>query len=316
MKILALIGGRRNSSSEAMAKLALLGAKNAGGESVEVEAVRLLDLNIQPCTGCNACVDGLLTAKGVGNCVRKDDFPWLAEKIMEADGIIVSLPIFEKTVPGYFKDLCDRCGPGMDAALRSVSKKVREEKGLKEMPDARTWKRRAVAFIAHGGSDWNQSMMPVMMHFAIPLNMEIVDQLLIPWDRQKLLDEANVERLQETGAHMFRSLQEMPEKMTYIGMKGICPVCHNNVFRLGETANDASCACCGITGILRIDEEGKVSVDFTEEEKSLSHVLMGGKFKHLDDMREIGANAGDLMPVIMETKKRYSQLFENSRPGS
>ncbi len=315
MKLLALIGGRKNSSSEAMAKLALQGAKERGGDAVEVTAVRLLDLEILPCTGCNACVDGLLSGSGVGNCVRKDDFQWLTEQIMEADGIIVSLPIFEKTVPGYFKDLCDRSGPGMDAALRLMSKKLREERGIAEMPDPRTWKRRAVAFIAHGGSDWNQSMMPVMMHFAIPLNLEIVDQLLIPWDRQKLLEAQTVRRLKETGAHLFRCLSEMPEEMPYIGMKGICPVCHNSVFRLGETASEASCACCGITGTLRIDAEGRVHVDFEEKELTQSHVKMGGKFKHLSDMRDIGAGARDLMPKILETKKTYSQLFENTTPS-
>lgn len=313
MKLLALIGGRRNSSSEAMAKLALQGAVEAGGVDVQVTAIRLLDLNIRPCTGCNVCVDGLLSGKGVGNCTQHDDFPWLAEQIMEADGIIVSLPIFEKTVPGYFKDLCDRCGPGMDAALRLMSKKLRQERGIDEMPDQRTWKRRAVSFIAHGGSDWNQSMMPVMMHFAVPLNMEIVDQILIPWDRQALLHEDTVSRLKNSGAHLFRCLKEMPETMPYIGMKGICPVCHNNVFRLGEKVTEASCACCGMNGTLVVDQEGNVSVEFPPEELEHSHVRMGGKFKHLSDMRDIGANAKDLMPQILSVKKAYSQLFPNAK---
>lgn len=312
MKILALMGGRPGSSSEAMAKLALEGAREAGAD--ELTAVRLLDLNIGPCTGCNACVDGLLQGTGVGACVRRDDFQWLTEQIMESDGIIVSLPIFEKTVPGYFKDLCDRAGPGMDAALRLASKKIRESKGIAEMPDARTWKRRAVSFIAHGGSDWNQTMMPVMMHFAIPLNLEIVDQQLFPWDRRKLLDEGVAERLKESGRHMVRSLREMPEKMEYIGMKGICPVCHNSVFRLGETADDVSCGLCGITGKLVIGEDGRLSVEFSEEELAVSQVHMGGKFKHLDDMKNIGAVPPEVTEKIRDAKKEYCALFPNTKP--
>ncbi len=314
MKLLALIGGRKGSSSEAMAKLALEGAREAGAPIEDITAVRLLDLNIQPCTGCNACVDGLLSGSGIGDCVRKDDFQWLTEQIMESDGIIVSLPIFEKTVPGYFKDLCDRSGPGMDPALRMVSKKIREEKGIEEMPDPRSWKRRAVSFIAHGGSDWNQTMMPVMMHFAVSLNLEIVDQILYPWDRRKLLDTSVVDRLKESGRHLYQSLCDMPEKMEYIGEEGICPVCHNNVFRLGKNANEASCGLCGMTGTLKVDENGKVSVEFTEEEMKVSHLLMGGHFKHLDDMKMIGAVPPEVTQQILDAKKEYCGLFENTRP--
>jgi len=312
MKILALIGGRKGSSSEAMAKLALQGAKEAGAD--ELMAVRLLDLNIGPCTGCNACVDGLLSGRGVGVCVRKDDFQWLAEQIMESDGIIVSLPIFEKTVPGYFKDLCDRSGPGMDAALRMASKKIREKKGIAQMPDERTWKRRAISFIAHGGSDWNQAMMPVMMHFAVPLNMEIVDQQLYEWDRRKLLDDQVVERLKASGRHLYQSLAEMPGQMKYIGMEGICPVCHNSVFRLGAYATEASCSLCGMTGTLKIDSDGRVSVEFSEEEKRTSQVLMGGKFKHLEDMKNIGNVPAEVTQQILDKKKAFCSLFENTIP--
>ncbi len=314
MKILALIGGRKNSSSEAMAKLALQGAVEIGGSDIDVTAVRLLDLNIKHCTGCNACVDGLLSGTGIGNCVLQDDFPWLTEHLMQADGIIISLPIFEKTVPGYFKDLCDRCGPGMDAALRLMSKRLRKEQGNQTLPDSRTWKRRAVSFIAHGGSDWNQMMMPVMMHFAVPLNMEIVDQILIPWDRQALLHEKNIIRLKESGAHLYSCLHQMSETMPYIGMDGLCPVCHNNVFRLGKTVGQTSCACCGITGTLSVDSKGNVSIIFTSEEQRMSHMQMEGKFKHMDDMRTIGSDAKDLMPQILSVKKKYSHLFSNSIP--
>ena len=312
MKILALMGGRPGSSSEAMAKLVLEGAREAGAE--ELTAVRLLDLNIGPCTGCNACVDGLLQGTGDGMCVRRDDYQWLAEQILDSDGIVVSLPIFEKTVPGYFKDLCDRSGPGMDAALRMAAKKIREARGMPGGPDERTWKRRAVSFIAHGGSDWNQTMMPVMMHFAIPLNLEIVDQQLIPWDRRKLLDEGVAEGLRRSGRHLCRSLREMPERMEYIGMPGLCPACHNSVFRLGATASEVSCGLCGITGTLHIGPDGALRVDFSEEELAVSQIHMGGKRKHLEDMRNIGAVPPAVTEQIRAAKARFCALFPNTRP--
>jgi multimeric flavodoxin WrbA len=314
MKILAIIGGRKGSSSEAMAKLALHGAKEAGAENLM--AVRLLDLDIGFCTGCNACVEGLLSGKGKGECVIKDDFQWLSEQILQSDGVIVSMPIFEKTVPGYFKSLCDRGGPSMDAALRMKAVELGQENNRppEKMPDPRTFKKRLVSFIAHGGSDWNQSMMPVMMHFAIPLNMEIIDQILIPWDRQKLLDRKIVDRLQESGRHMFHSLTHGHEKAEYIGMEGHCPVCHNNVFLLGKKATDTCCSLCGVTGTLKVDNVGNVKVDFKPDVLNESHVSMAGKRKHLDDLRKIGGVSNEVTHRILEKKKEYCSLFSLTTP--
>jgi hypothetical protein len=280
-------------------------------------AVRLLDLDIGYCTGCNACVEGLLSGKGKGECVIKDDFQWLSEQMLQSDGVIVSIPIFEKTVPGYFKTLCDRGGPGMDAALRMKAMELGEKnnRSPEKMPDPRTFKKRLVSFIAHGGSDWNQTVMPVMMHFAIPLNMEIIDQILIPWNRQKLLDPKVVDRLRESGGHMFRSLNNRHEKANYIGLDGHCPICHNNVFRLGKKATETCCGLCGVTGTLEVDHRGNVKVAFKPEVLKKSHVLMAGKLKHLQDLREIGGVSSEVTKQILEKKKEYCSLFSLSTPG-
>ena len=41
------------------------------------------------------CVQSVLGGRG-GKCVLKDDFDWLLDKMLDADGIVFSTPIFEK----------------------------------------------------------------------------------------------------------------------------------------------------------------------------------------------------------------------------
>lgn len=61
MKVLGLTCGRKLSNTEILVKEALMGAEETGAE---VELVRLLDLNIKPCTGCNSCVIDLFERGG------------------------------------------------------------------------------------------------------------------------------------------------------------------------------------------------------------------------------------------------------------
>ena len=80
MKILGITCGRKMSNSEILVKEALMGAEELGAE---VELIRLNDLNIKPCTGCNACVISLLEKSSSGDCVIKnDDFSFIEDKIM------------------------------------------------------------------------------------------------------------------------------------------------------------------------------------------------------------------------------------------
>ena len=101
MKILGISAGTRNGNNDSMCKEALMGAKEMGAE---IEFIRLLDLDIKYCTGCIACVKSLMSGKG-GQCVLKDDFEWLRDKMMEANGIIFSVPIFEKGAAAIFRSL-------------------------------------------------------------------------------------------------------------------------------------------------------------------------------------------------------------------
>ena len=128
MKVLGIACGRRMSNTEIMVKEALMGGEESGAE---VEFIRLHDLYIKPCTGCNSCVVDLMEKGGGGKCVLKgDDFPFIDEKIMECDGLILGSPIYEKSPTGQLKTLQDRMGPSHDQGFRMIAKKIREEKGI------------------------------------------------------------------------------------------------------------------------------------------------------------------------------------------
>ncbi len=124
MKVLGLTCGRKMSNTEILVKEALMGAEEMGAE---VEIVRLMDLDIRPCTGCNSCVIDLFEKAGSGACVLKgDDFPFIDEKILDCDGLVLGSPIYEKGPQGLLKVLNDRMGPSHDMAFRMIAKKIRE----------------------------------------------------------------------------------------------------------------------------------------------------------------------------------------------
>ena len=77
----------------------LRGANEAGAE---VEKIFLRDKDISPCLEIYGC-------KVDGRCVIEDDFHDVAEKMVQADALILASPIFFYTVSAHTKMLMDRC---------------------------------------------------------------------------------------------------------------------------------------------------------------------------------------------------------------
>ena len=149
MKILGISSGSKNGNNDSMCKEALMGAKENGAE---VEFVRLLDLDLKYCTGCISCVMSLMMGKG-NMCVLKDDFDWLLDKMLDADGIVFASPVFVKGTPGVFHTIIDRFGPRLDRGNNIIATKIAEEKNGKK-PDPRIFKDKVVSYMGIGGSDW------------------------------------------------------------------------------------------------------------------------------------------------------------------
>ena len=85
MKVLGICSSPRlGGNSQSLVEHILSGAKDAGAST---EIIRLCDLNIQPCTGCNVCKTG-------SDCNIPDDMPGLIEKMTDADAVIFGSPVY------------------------------------------------------------------------------------------------------------------------------------------------------------------------------------------------------------------------------
>ena len=100
MKILAINGSPRTvrSTTRRLAGFVLDGAANAGAET---EMIDLCDLNVTPCTACEACSLN-------GTCVNDDDVQLLVDRMKGADGIVFASPVYIDNVSGQMKVFFDR----------------------------------------------------------------------------------------------------------------------------------------------------------------------------------------------------------------
>lgn len=99
-KVLIVEGSpRRNGNS------VLLGARAAEGlreGDVEVETIHLQGMNIHSCLHCDGCIRKKL------NCTQQDDMQSLYPKLLEANGLILSSPIYWFTYNAQMKTFIDR----------------------------------------------------------------------------------------------------------------------------------------------------------------------------------------------------------------
>lgn len=137
IKVLAFAGSpRRHGNSETLLDWVLEEMEKQ--PDVEVEKHALADINIAPCKGCNAC-------EKLNACIQKDDIVWVEEKIIEADIIILSSPIFCMGIAAQPKALIDRA-----QVFRSRKFVLK----LPVVPPERKGKRIGI-FLASAGQDWD-----------------------------------------------------------------------------------------------------------------------------------------------------------------
>ena len=309
MKILGISGGSRNGNNDAMCKEALMGAKEVGAE---VEFINLNELHIEHCTGCTACVMSLMSGKG-GLCPIKDDFEWLREKMMDADGIVWSIPIFEKGASGLFRTIMDRMGPRNDKGMIIIGSKIAEETGGKA-PDQRMLKEKVVSYIGVGGSDWSTRIQCDFLNQALTPAWTVVDTEVFPWSKCIVMEDEKVQRSHQIGVDLANAAKDI-ENAKWIGDPGICPHCHCRNFYLSDDAKHAVCCACGLEGEIKV-EDGKVSFHFDPETEHHAHDTLSGKFIHCDDIKE---NEGKLLEwkksdVFKQKKQAYIDFISSSKP--
>ena len=67
----------------------------------DIEIINMKDYNIKYCNGCEVCIKK-------DYCVINDDVEILKEKLIDADGIIISSPVYIENVSGILKTFFDR----------------------------------------------------------------------------------------------------------------------------------------------------------------------------------------------------------------
>lgn len=100
MKVLGICGSPRlHGNTEVLLSRALAKAQEGGAE---IELVTVSGKTISPCDACNACAK-------TGKCHINDDMQDIYPKLLEADGIIFSSPVYFWSISSQAKALIDRC---------------------------------------------------------------------------------------------------------------------------------------------------------------------------------------------------------------
>jgi multimeric flavodoxin WrbA len=99
IRVLGIAGSpRRNGNTEALLDRFLSGAEGAGAA---VEKIVVARLKIAGCVACDGCWDD-------GQCVVRDDFQSVYDKLIVADVIALAAPLFFWNLPSQVKALIDR----------------------------------------------------------------------------------------------------------------------------------------------------------------------------------------------------------------
>lgn len=309
MKILGISFGSKNGNNDAMCKEALMGAQEKGAE---IEFINMQNLHIEHCTGCTACVMSLMSGKG-GGCVIKDDFEWLRGKMMDADGIVFVVPIFEEGATGLYHTITDRMGPRNDRAMNIIGSKIAEEtQGT--APDPRILKEKVVSFISVGGSDWSTRAQCEAATMAMVPAWKVINNEVFSWSKCIAMEDEKLAVAHQVGVNLAEAAENW-EAASYKSEPGICPHCHSRNFYLSDDASKATCCFCGMIGEIKV-ENGRLSFVFPKEMEALAHDTISGKFKHADDIKE---NEGRLWalkktPEYKARMEKYKNFISSSKP--
>lgn len=99
-KVLILSGSpRNNGNSDLLCNEFMRGAEESGNE---VEKIRVAGKKIAPCSGCYYC------SSHNGECVHKDNMAEILQKMIDADVIVLSSPVYFYSINAQLKAVIDR----------------------------------------------------------------------------------------------------------------------------------------------------------------------------------------------------------------
>jgi multimeric flavodoxin WrbA len=101
IRVVGIVGSPRiGGNTELLLTEALKAATEDGAET---ELLRLADSEVRPCDACLSC-------RKTGECRIEDDFKFIFDKMVEADGIILGSPVYFGSATPQAKALIDRAG--------------------------------------------------------------------------------------------------------------------------------------------------------------------------------------------------------------
>ena len=98
-------GPRKNFNLGQLYESFIAGVKSVS-DDIEVERVRLYDLNYKGCVSCMGCK--LAGNKNYGKCIRKDDLTPVLEALKAADGVVFGTPIYYMDITGEMQSALER----------------------------------------------------------------------------------------------------------------------------------------------------------------------------------------------------------------
>jgi multimeric flavodoxin WrbA len=297
MKVLGLTAGSPGGNSEMCLKEALQSCVAAGADvaMIRIDELRL-PLGADP--------------------KEPDDGDWYWEQLMECDALIISAPIYSRTVTSRLKVIADKIlGPNADAA---IVEQLLDMSANGQKPsvwfrlDERVLKPRVAGFIAIGGAlttQWKTLCLPIMHTLTLSMQIAVVDQYVISGagvSKSIVLDPNSLKRCSVLGANVATQLGKKFDDVEYLGPAGLCPVCHLDVIEL-HGAN-VECATCGL--------RGQMQADFSVEWNDYSGCVftMAERREHFAEIQATGAAQGAHKDRIAELAAAYLAFDPAIRP--
>jgi multimeric flavodoxin WrbA len=298
MRLLGLSCGPADGSSDLLMKAALQGAEAAG---VGVSHVRLGDLDLARFA---------------------NDAAWFWDQLMEHDGLLISAPIHNRTIPGKLKLLLDAIlGPKADAAFALEYVRMRDagEEATVRFPfDERVLRPRVAGFLAVGGAltdRWKALALPLMHHMTFSMQIGVVDQVVFEGagvPSAIALDTAALERAALLGRNVAEQAGRAFEEVEYQGAPGLCPMCHLDAMVVLD-GGAVECATCGAGG--RLTAEGVVFDDPAAVARSV--LTVAEKHDHFLEVQETAVRQfaqGDAIEAGAARLRDYDRALSPRRP--
>ncbi|MBU0514057.1 MAG: flavodoxin family protein [Proteobacteria bacterium] len=260
--VLGLIGSpRRLGNSEVLVKEIAARIEPA----VDLQLVRLTDLDLKPCRGCYQCLE-----KG-GECVIKDDVGQVFDALCRADGVILAAPTYFLGAYGVVKTLVDRSNMLLPRAEETDGKP-------------------ALVLTLAGVTGRDGRAPADLCGAALTLGLTIKAQRTVfaALPGEVFLAGQNLDAAQEMARALFEPTAEPAAAL------GTCPVCGANAFAFIEAG--VKCLVCQGRGQLEMTADGpRLSIEADAEgflsgkEWRLRHAdwLLGMKARFMEHKKEL-----------------------------